>query len=77
MIFGLSSVVGFLEIHMSVLSDYLVTNSNVRLHGAKWILLLNEVNAYVSLPTVGAGLVKKFEVLLFAECFQAKEDESS
>jgi hypothetical protein len=66
MILGLTSMIGLLKIHVSILSNDTISNSNIGLHGAKRIFLLDEIYADVALPIVGAGFIENIEVCLLA-----------
>jgi hypothetical protein len=66
MIFGLTSMIGFFKVHVSIFRDDTISNSNVGLHWSKWILLLHEVDSDVALPVVGACFIEDVEVSLLA-----------
>jgi hypothetical protein len=62
---------------MCPLFNYLVSHTDVGLHGSIGILLLHEINSNHSLPLIGAGLVQYLKVLLLTPELQPEENESS
>lgn len=76
MISGLSCMVNFFEVQVWPLFADSISNSDVRLHGAIRVFLLNKVNADHPFPLVRAGLVESLEIDFFWVYLQSKEDES-
>lgn len=69
MILCFPSMIGFLQVHMSIFSYDTISHPDVGLHWSKGIFLLYEVDADVALPVVGAGFIEDVEVGLLAEGF--------
>ena len=66
MILGFPSMIGFLQVHMSVFGYDTISHPDVGLHRSERIFLLYEIDADVALPVVGAGFIKDVEVGLLA-----------
>lgn len=69
MILSLPSMIGFLQVHMSIFGYDTISHPDVGLHRSERIFLLYEVDADVTLPVVGAGFIEDVEVGLLAERF--------
>jgi len=68
-ILGFPSMIGFLQVHMSVFGYDTISHPDVGLHRSEGIFLLYEVDADVALPVVGASFIQDVEVGLLAEGF--------
>lgn len=69
-------MVHFFDVEMCIFLDYSVSHSNVGLHWAIGIFLLDEVNTDCSRPFIGANFIQSVEIDLLWVHFKAEKDQT-